>query len=139
MDIDVGELGPLQPVYVTFIFILSYHGSMGIFSLSFSARICMCSLCAAQDCIYVMQMLLYVTVATFARLANPSVFKQKKGDMSLNPTRDKHAHLFPLCVIYRRQLAINRTSLQGPNHISTKDLYSFIYLSCPRHLTIREL
>ena len=48
MDIDVGELGPLQPVYVTFIFILSYHGSMGIFSLSFSARICMCSLCAAH-------------------------------------------------------------------------------------------
>ena len=59
------------------------------------------------DCIYVMKMLLYVTVATFARRANPSVFKQKKRDVSLNPTRDKYALLFSLCVIYRQQLAMN--------------------------------
>jgi len=48
MDIDLGELGPLQPVNVTFIFILSYHESMSIFSLSFSAKICLCPLCAAH-------------------------------------------------------------------------------------------
>jgi hypothetical protein len=81
-----------------------------------------------------MQILLYVKMATFAQRVNPSVFKKKKGDTSLNPTRDKNTHLFSLCVIYRKRCAIDRTLPLGPNQISTKRFIIIFQICVSVHL-----